>query len=82
MTQKKRTKKKPLKLSPRMLLVAAGAVLLLCILLIAGGKKNSVDPLELQAGLNFLEQQEKKKTRSDTADPSEIVCSPDGRTER
>lgn len=61
MTQKKRTKKKPLNLSPRMLLVAAGAVLLLCILLIAGGKKNSVDPLELQAGLNFLEQQEKKK---------------------
>lgn len=61
MTQKKKTKKIRVKIPPKMALAAAGVVLvLLLILLIGGNRKNAVDPLELQAGLNFLQQQEQK----------------------
>ena len=60
MTQKKKIKKYSVKIPPRMLTVAGVVLVLLLILLVAGGKKNAVDPLELQAGRNFLEQQEQK----------------------
>lgn len=61
MTQKKRTKKNSVKIPPRTMIAAAGVVLVLLLILIIGGnRKNAVDPLELQAGLNFLEQQEQK----------------------
>ena len=61
MTQKKRTKKTSVKIPPRMMIAAAGVVLaLLLILIIGGNKKNAVSLLELQVGLNFLEQQELK----------------------
>lgn len=60
MTQKKRKKKTSVKIPPRMMIVAGVVLALLLILMIGGNKKNAVSPLELQAGLNFLEQQEKK----------------------
>lgn len=60
MPQKKRAKKNPINISPRMMLAAAGVVLVLLILLVGGRRKNAVDPLELQAGINFLEQQAQK----------------------
>ena len=59
MTQKKRTKKIKIPKKP-IIAVAAAVLLLLVILLAAGNRKNSADALELQAGLNFLTQQEQK----------------------
>ena len=59
MAQKQGTKK--MRISGRTLIAAAAVLVFLLLLLIIGGhKKNAVDPLELQAARNFLEQQEQK----------------------
>ena len=56
MAQKKRAK-----IIPKKMIVAAAAVLLLLVVLIvAGGRKNRIDPMEIQTALTFLEQQEQK----------------------
>lgn len=61
MAQKKRAKKNSIKMPSRRIIVAAGIALILVLILVFGGnKRNSVDPLELQAALNFLDQQEQK----------------------
>ena len=61
MTQMKEKLKKRVKMPPWMMFAAAGIVLMLLLILVFGGnRKNAVDPLDLQAGLNFLEQQEQK----------------------
>lgn len=60
MTQMKRKMKNSVKMPPQMI-AAVGIVLVLLLILVFGGnKKNTAEPLELQAGLNFLEQQEQK----------------------
>lgn len=59
MTQKKRTKK--MKIPKKPIIVGAVVVFLLLVILLAvGNKRNAANVLELQAGLNFLTQQEQK----------------------